>query len=252
MDNIKTKCPVCHYEDKTNRNRCKKCGWKISDDMNYYTKKGFLVENNEIILESDDKNIIKKRLLAPMSLNKIYAIFNIIIYIPLLLLGLLLWAFDGFSGNPIIGTLWSILYGGIALLNILKGILLLKRTKFGFIFNRVINSFYLGIFGAFSIFSVLSDCGFLTFGLLILIIFSIRLWIKSKKKIYLILMIVLSLISLIPISINLSVVTFGTVCIFLIEYFLLKYYKKHKDIFLGIIKREDISTMENELETQNV
>ena len=242
MESMKTKCPVCHYKNETNEHKCKNCGWKICDDMNYYAKKGFLVENNEIILESDDKNITKKRLLAPMSLNKIYAIFNIIIYIPLLLLGLVLWAFDGFSGNPIIGVLWLLLYGGIALLNILKGILLLTRTKFGFIFNKVINSFYLGIFGALSIFFVLSDCGFLTSGLLMLIIFSIHLWKKSKKKIYLILMVVLSLISLLPISIHLNVVTFGIVCIFLIEYFLLKYYRKNKNIFLGIIQREKEET----------
>ena len=252
MDNIKTKCPVCHYENKTNGHRCKKWGWKICDDVSYYAKKGFFVENNEIILESDDKNTTKKRLLAPMPFNKIYAVFNIIIYIPLLLLGLLLWAFDGFSGNPIIGTLWLLLYGGIALLNISKGILLLTRTKFGFVFNRAINSLYSGIFGALSIFYILMDCGFLAFVSLVLTILCFSLRKKSKKKIYTIIAIILCAILFLLISFNLNIITFSIYGLFILEFFLLKYYKKHKDIFLGIIKREDISTTENKLKAENI
>ena len=54
------------------------------------------------------------------------------------------------------------------------------------------------------------------------------------------------------ISFNLNIITFSIYGLFILEFFLLKYYKKHKDIFLGIIKREDISTTENKLKAENI
>jgi hypothetical protein len=213
--------------------------------MDFYKKGGFLVENNEVILEKDGKPTTKKRPRSPMLFNTIYAIINMIIYVPLLLLGMFLWAFDGFTGNPTIGMLWLLLYGGIAIVNIAKGVFLLTRTKFGFVFNRVINSLYIGLFGGLFIFAALFAGGLVIFMFLGLIILSLYLWKKSKKKIYLMLTALFASIALFIIGGDLSIITFGMLFLFVLELLLLKYYNKNKNIFLGIIKREKVLLIDN-------